>query len=194
MEEHKGVRTFYASSRAGWRKWLSENWDKEKSVFLIFYKKDSLNTSLTYDEAVDEALCYGWIDSKINKRDDESWYQYFAKRNPKSNWSLINKNKIEKLTMAGLMAPPGLEMVKVARQTGTWTALDDVENLVIPDEMKILMDANKVAFSHWEKFPKSVKKGILEWIYTAKKVETKMDRIIKTVSMASENKRANFDN
>ncbi|MBC7885662.1 MAG: YdeI/OmpD-associated family protein [Saprospiraceae bacterium] len=193
MELHKDINTFYASGRAEWRKWLSENWDKEKPVFLIIYKKESGIPSITYDEAVDEALCFGWVDSKVNKRDEKSWYQYFTKRKPKSNWSKINKNKVERLIKENLMSAPGLVMVEHAIKTGTWTALDDVENLVLPKELIIELEKNPIAFQHWEKFPGSAKKGILQWISTAKKMETKLERIRKTIAMAAENKRAFFE-
>ncbi|MBK9736304.1 MAG: YdeI/OmpD-associated family protein [Saprospiraceae bacterium] len=193
MEIYRNHITYAPSDRSSWRQWLSDNWDKETSVFLIIYKKDSGIPSISYDEAVDEALCYGWVDSKINKRDERSWYQYFAKRNPKSNWSRVNKVKIEKLIKANLMSKPGLDMVDKAQKTGSWTALDDVENLILPLEMDIIFQKNPIAFGYWEQFPRSVKRGILEWIFNAKKPETKTARIQKTVQMAAENKRANFE-
>lgn len=192
METYKNYPVYYASDAKKWRDWLEENWFNTPSVFLIIYKKNSGTPSITYDEAVDIALCFGWIDSKINKRDEVSWYQYFAKRNPKSNWSRVNKNKIEKLMKEGQMAAPGLEMVRIAKESGTWNALDDVDNLILPIEMKEMLMHNQVALSYWEAFPGSVKRGILEWIFNAKKPETKMERIKKTVDMAAENKRANF--
>ncbi|WP_297334247.1 YdeI/OmpD-associated family protein [Flavobacterium sp.] len=186
-----GVKVFYAPTREAWRKWLQTNHEKEKSVWLNIYKKESGTPSIYYPEAVDEALCFGWIDSKANKKDDDSYYQSFAKRNPKSNWSRINKEKIEKLSAEGRMAEAGLKMVEIAKENGTWNALDDVENLVVPTDMQVLLDKNKAALKNWESFPKSVKRGILEWILNAKKPETRQKRIEETVSMAAENKRAN---
>ena len=97
MELNKGTKTFYADSQESWRKWLSDNHEKEKSVWLIIYKMESNIPSVYYSEAVDEALCFGWVDSLVNKRDNESYYQYFARRNPKSNWSKINKEKVASL-------------------------------------------------------------------------------------------------
>lgn len=193
METYKNVPTCYASDATVWSEWLSSNSQTNNAVFLILYKKGSGTPSITYDEAVDVALCYGWIDSKINKRDESSWYQYFAKRNPKSNWSKVNKVKVERLLAEGRMALPGLDMIRIAKESGTWTALDDVENLVLPIEMKIMLEKNQVALAYWEAFPRSVKRGILEWIFNAKKPETKRERITKTVAMASINKRANFE-
>lgn len=186
-----GVPTFYAKDQAAWRNWLAANHATTKSVWLIIYKKESGTPSVYYSEAVDEALCFGWIDSKPNKRDDESFFQFFSKRNPKSNWSRVNKEKIDRLIAEGRMAPAGLAMVEHARQTGTWTALDDVENLIIPEDMKAAFNANPTAWQYFDDFPRSVKRGILEWIFNAKRPETRARRIQETVEKAEQNIRAN---
>lgn len=191
MEVYNSIRTFHAKSREDWRKWLKKNHSTEKSVWLIIYKKQSETPSVYYPEAVDEALCFGWIDSKPNKRDEESYYQFFAKRNPKSNWSKVNKEKIARLVEKGLMQSAGLEMIEIAKENGTWTALDEVENLIIPDDLQELFSDNKTAFKNWERFPPSSKRGILEWILNAKKPETRLKRIEETVSFAEKNIRAN---
>lgn len=102
-ELHKGVATCKAKNRAAWRRWLEKNHATEKSVWLILYKKNSGIPSIYYPEAVDEALCFGWIDSKANTRDTESYYQYFAQRKPTSKWSKVNKEKVAQLEKAGLM-------------------------------------------------------------------------------------------
>lgn len=191
MEVYNSIRTFHAKSREDWRKWLKKNHSTEKSVWLIIYKKQSETPSVYYPEAVDEALCFGWIDSKPNKRDEESYYQFFAKRNPKSNWSKVNKEKIARLVEKGLMQSAGFEMIAIAKENGTWTALDEVENLIIPDDLQELFSDNKTAFKNWERFPPSSKRGILEWILNAKKPETRLKRIEETVSFAEKNIRAN---
>ena len=192
METYKNYPVYYAEDIKNWINWLEKHWQNTLSVFLIIYKKYSGVPSITYDVAVDVALCFGWVDSKINKRDEFSWYQYFAKRNPKSNWSGVNKTKVERLLADGLMAENGLEMVRLAKEIKTWSALDGVENLVLPIEFKTMFAEYNVAFLYWEKFPRSVKRGILEWIYNAKKMETKMARIEKTVLLAAQNRRANY--
>jgi uncharacterized protein YdeI (YjbR/CyaY-like superfamily) len=148
MELKDGIGTFHARSRQEWREWLEENHQSEKSVWLIVYKKESNVPSVYYTEAVDEALCFGWIDSKPNKRDDRSYYQFFAKRNPKSNWSKVNKTRVEKLIAQNLMTAAGLKMVEIAKRTGTWTALNEVENIKIPDDLQKEFDNNKTAFEH----------------------------------------------
>jgi uncharacterized protein YdeI (YjbR/CyaY-like superfamily) len=191
MELKEGIGTFHARSRKEWREWLEKNHQSEKSVWLIVYKKESNVPSVYYPEAVDEALCFGWIDSTPKKRDDRSYYQFFAKRNPKSNWSKVNKTKVEKLIAQNLMTAAGLKMVEIAKRTGTWTALDDVENIKIPDDLQKALDNNKTAFEHWDKFSRSSKRGILEWILNAKKPETRQRRIDETVRLAIENIKAN---
>ncbi|MCC7298659.1 MAG: YdeI/OmpD-associated family protein [Bacteroidia bacterium] len=191
MDLYNGVPTFYAKTRKDWRKWLVKNHQSETSVWLIIYKKDSDTPSVYYPEAVDEALCFGWIDSKPNKRDENSYYQFFAKRNPKSNWSKVNKDKVATLIAQGLMQTEGLKMVDIAKQNGTWTALDEVDNITIPDDLRELFSKNKVAFEHWEQFSRSSKRGILEWILNAKKPETRQKRIEETVTLAAKNIKAN---
>ncbi|GAB5526653.1 MAG: hypothetical protein Roseis2KO_45250 [Roseivirga sp.] len=147
--------------------------------------------SIYYDEAVDQALCFGWIDSKPNKRDEESYYQFFSQRNPKSNWSRVNKEKIARLTKGGLMATPGLEMVAQAKASGTWDALNDVENGLIPDDLQKAFSHYSHAEKHFKAFPRSVSRGILEWIFNAKRPETRKKRIEQTARLANENTRAN---
>lgn len=191
MKREDGVSTFHAKDRSTWRKWLEENHAQASSVWLTIYRKDSGISSVYYDEAVDEALCFGWVDSKPNKRDDESYYQFFSRRNPKSNWSRVNKNKIAKLIAENRMAPAGLAMVEVAQQSGSWTALDEVENLVVPPDLQKAFDENRPAFDHWKAFPPSARRGILEWIRNAKRPETRAKRIAQTVTMAAQGLRAN---
>lgn len=191
METKNGIQTFYAKDRKEWRSWLMTNHMNQKSVWLIIYRKNAQTKSVNYEEAVEEALCFGWIDSKPNKRDEESFYQFFAKRNPTSNWSKINKDRIKKMTEEGLMTPAGLEMVNKAKENGSWSALDEVEEIVIPADLKKLLTKNKMASVFFDAFPRSVKKGILEWILNAKKVETRNKRIEETVRLAEKNIRAN---
>lgn len=191
MELKDGVKTFHATSRNEWRNWLANNHLTETSVWLIIYRKESKVNSVYYPEAVDEALCFGWIDSKPNKRDDESYYQFFSKRNPKSNWSAVNKVKVEKLLQQGLMAQAGLNAIEIAKQNGTWNALDKISNLELPADLQQAFDNNQQAFSNWQNFPPSVKRGILEWIINAKQNATKQKRIVETVALAEQNIRAN---
>jgi uncharacterized protein YdeI (YjbR/CyaY-like superfamily) len=191
MEEYNGIKTFYAKTRKDWRRWLQKNQTAEKSVWLIVYRKTSKTPSVYYDEAVEEALCFGWIDSKANKRDEESYYQFFSQRKPKSNWSKLNKIRVEKMIGQGLMTGSGMAMINLANQNGTWTALEKVDQLIIPPDMKKLFDKNKVAGKNFQAFPPSTIRGILEWILNAKKPETRQQRIEQTVALAAKNIKAN---
>ena len=190
-QREDGVSTYHAPSRADWRVWLEQHHRQEKSVWLIIYRKESATPSVYYDEAVDEALCFGWVDSKPNKRDEESYFQFFSRRNPKSNWSRVNKQKVAALIEAGRMAEPGYEMVRLAQESGTWTALDEVENGVVPEDLQAALDQYEHAAQHFAKFPRSVKRGILEWIFNAKRNETRQKRIDETARLAKQNIRAN---
>ena len=202
-----GRPIYYAATVADWRAWLARYGAEQPGVWLIIYRKDNAkvpkrfptpskisrkNVSIDYPTAVDHALCYGWIDSKPNKRDHESYFQYFSPRNPKSNWSRVNKEKVARLEAAGLIAPPGRAMIELAKATGTWTALDDVENLVIDPDLRAAFDAAPpAARTNWEAFPRSAKRGILEWIFNAKRAPTRAKRIAETVALAAKNERAN---
>jgi uncharacterized protein YdeI (YjbR/CyaY-like superfamily) len=187
METKNGIKTLYAKTQKEWRYWLEKNHQSEKSVWLIFYKKGSGIQSTNYAEALEEALCFGWIDSKANKRDDKSYFQYFAKRKPKSNWSKVNKEKVAKLIEKGLMTPAGLESIEIAKRNGSWSALDEVEELIIPPDLKMLFDKNIAAFANWQMFSRSVKRAALERILNAKRQETRQKRIAETVELAKKN-------
>jgi len=191
MELKNGIKTFYAKSEKQWRDWLRKNHKIEKSVWLIIYKKESNTPSIYYSEAVDQALCFGWIDSKANKRDDNSYYQYFSKRNAKSNWSKINKDKVEKLSLAGMIEPAGLEMINIDMESGTWNKLDGVDSLAIPEDLQKLFNIHKSALRNWNDFSRSSRRAILEWIQNAKRPETRMKRISETIRLAGLNKKAN---
>ncbi len=191
MEIHAGVKTYYANNRSAWRLWLKTNGEKEKSVWLIIYRKSAAKKSIKYAEAVEDALCFGWIDSKANNRDEESFYQSFAKRNPKSNWSKINKERVSQLIEQGLMTDKGMEVIELAKLNGAWSSLDSIENLKLSPDFKKALEQNRQALVNFETFPRSIKKGILEWIQNAKRKETRERRINETVSLAMKNIRAN---
>jgi uncharacterized protein YdeI (YjbR/CyaY-like superfamily) len=191
MELKGGIKTFYGATRKEWRKWLTKNHAAEKNVWLTIYHKGSKTPSVYYDEAVEEALCFGWVDSKANKRDDESFLLYFAQRKPKSNWSKANRERVAKLTALGLMTEAGQKMIDLAKKSGTWTALVAVQNSVVPPDLQKLFNKNKTAFKNFQAFPPSSKRIILEWILNARKPETRTQRIKQTVELAAKNVRAN---
>jgi len=191
MDLKDGIQILSAANRKEWRAWLSKNHAKEKNVWLILSKKESDVPTVHYEEAVDEALCFGWIDSRPNKRDKQSYYLLFSKRNPKSNWSKANRQRAEKLIEEGLMAKAGMDLITLARQKGTWTALTDVQNSMIPHDLQQALNKNKKALSNFEAFPPSSKRIILEWMLNAKKQETRQKRITETVTLAAKNIKAN---
>lgn len=191
METKNGIEAIPAPSNKEWRAWLAKNGKKKDAVFLIIYHKDSPTPSIGYKESIEHALCYGWIDSKAVKRDEESFYLTFTKRNPKSKWSTVNKERAARMIAAGLMRAEGQAMIDLAKETGAWDSLETAGNAVIPDDLQAAFDTNAKAFAHFEKFPPSSKRLILEWILNAKRRETREKRIAQSVEMASRNERAN---
>lgn len=182
---------FLPANRAAWRRWLAEYHAQEASVWLILYRQESAGHNLTYAEAVEEALCFGWVDSKPNKRDAESYYLFMARRKPKSNWSKLNKERVARLEAEGLMADAGRAVIELAKQNGAWTALDAISDGVWPADFTEALAAVPVARQNFEAFPGSVTRGILEWIGNAKRPETRQARIEETVRLAAQNIRAN---
>jgi uncharacterized protein YdeI (YjbR/CyaY-like superfamily) len=178
-------------TRAAWRAWLERHHSRTEGVWLITYKKATGKPRVEYDEAVEEALCFGWIDSKSGKLADERSLQWFAPRKAGTGWSRPNKERVERLVAAGLMAPAGLAKVEAARRDGSWNALDAVEALEIPPDLRAALAAYPEAAGHFEGFPRSVKRSILEWIASAKKLETRAKRVEETARLAARNERAN---
>ncbi|MFN8459407.1 MAG: YdeI/OmpD-associated family protein [Anaerolineae bacterium] len=168
-----------------------ENHTRIEGVWLISFKKATGKPRFEYDEAVEEALCFGWIDSKPNKLDAERSMLWFAPRKLGTGWSKPNKERVEKLLQAGLMTPAGLAKIEAAKADGSWSALDGVEALEIPPDLAEALAVNPTAQRYFEAFPRSVKRGILEWIANAKKAETRAKRVEETARLAAENIRAN---
>lgn len=191
MSINSPINSVHPKSRAEWRKWLEENHTRNEGVWLIMYKKGTGKPRVDYAEAVEEALCFGWIDSKGNKLDDERSMLWMAPRKSKTGWSKLNKERIEKLIKSGLMTSAGLAKINAAKKDGTWNALDAIEALEIPPDLAKAFSKNKTAREYFDAFPRSVKRGILEWIASAKKPETRANRIEETVTKAEKNIRAN---
>lgn len=157
---------------------------------LVVYKKNSGRSNLTYADAVEEALCFGWIDSTPNVLDDKRFTVRVTPRKPQSVWSQINKRRVEKLIMQGLMTSAGMEKIKAAKRDGSWSKLDAVDALRIPPDLKKAFAANKIAEQHFAAFANSSKKMILWWIASAKRPETRARRIAETVALAAKNIKA----
>jgi uncharacterized protein YdeI (YjbR/CyaY-like superfamily) len=181
---------FFIEKREELREFLIQN-TQEQGLWLVTNKKTSQGGYVSYDEVVKELLCFGWIDSKTGFYDEGRSKLWIAPRKPKSNWSAPNKARVEKLISAGLMTEAGMRLVELARAGGQWNALDGVEALLVPDDLAAEFLLFPPAAENFDAFPRSVKRGILEWILTAKKPETRAARIRKTAEMAQRNERAN---
>jgi len=182
------LETIYACDRKAWRQWLEQNHRTSPGIWLIYYKVKSGKPSIQYSEAVKEALCLGWIDSKVKSLDEDRYQQLFTPRKPKSVWSQLNKQYIEELIQQGRMMPAGLDKINAAKQDGSWTTLDEIEALVIPLDLRQALAANQTAKHNFEALSRSAKKNILFWIGSAKRPETRLKRIEQTVSSAAQNK------
>ena len=180
---------FYPASLTAWRKWLEQNHLSKSSVWLVLYSKSSGKSTINWSEAVDVALCFGWIDSKKIKIDEESSHQFFSRRKPKSTWSKINKEKIGRLIANGLMTEAGYACIELAKQNGSWTILDEVEELIIPEDLEEEFNNNEGTREYFLSLSKSVKKAILQWLVLARRTETRQKRISEIVQQASEKKK-----
>jgi len=140
---------------------------------------------------VEEALCFGWIDSKPMKRDEHTFLLFFSQRKPKSVWSASNKKRLVKLIADGQMMPTGLASIEIAKANGSWTSIDDVEAMVMPVALEEAIKKNKLASTNFNAFPASAKKAIYQWISSAKTDATREKRIYETISLAEKNIRAN---
>jgi uncharacterized protein YdeI (YjbR/CyaY-like superfamily) len=183
----------YVPDRQSWRDWLSENHKSSPGIWLVYYKKASGKLRVAYSDAVEEALCYGWIDSTVKTIDEERSFQLFTPRKKGSTWSKLNKQRVEKLQKEGLMTPAGLACINIAKENGMWEILDSVEALIMPEELETALKENKKALENFSNFSNSIKKGIYWWIISAKTAATRLKRIEKTLTMAEVNKRAQFD-
>lgn len=186
-------------SRKAWRDWLEKNHASSKGVWLVYAKKHSGLPSLTYNDAVEEALCFGWIDSKINPIDDAFYMQVFTPRKRVSAWSTLNKARVERLLAAGLMTAAGLVVVKAAKDSGTWNATKHVEELTIPPDLEKAIKANPDASRNWTSYSASRRKGVLYRLAGAKRPDTRarylqdiIENMARNLSRAERMERAGF--
>jgi uncharacterized protein YdeI (YjbR/CyaY-like superfamily) len=188
MKKVNGIRTFNPADRNAWRKWLAANYTSKEKVCVVIFNKTSKTPNLTYGDVVEEALCFGWIDNKGIKRDEESMYLQCCPRKPKSNWSKLNRERATKMIREGLMTEAGQVFIDIAKKTGAWDASMKAE--VIPPDLKKFFDKKKRAFKNFQSFPPSSQRAIFQWIWDAKSAETRKRRIEKTVTLAAQNIRA----
>ena len=177
--------------RHGWRDWLESNHATARGVWLVSWRPTSGRTSVDYEAAVEEALCFGWVDSRGGKVDEQRTKLYFAPRKPRSAWARSNKERVERLMAAGRMTPAGISAIERAKANGSWTILDSVEQLDVPEDLRAALEARPPARANWEAFPRSARRALLERIATARRDETRTRRIEETAAAAQRNERAN---
>jgi len=182
------------SSRAMWRAWLAAEHDSSQGVWAVTVKKAALQPGEVYVSAVDlneECLCFGWIDSRPAKIDERRTALLCTPRKPGSGWSKVNKSRLERLMEQGRIAPAGLAAIQRAKQDGSWSKLDAVDALDVPDDLRLALESAAGAAAYFDRFPPSVRRGILEWIASAKTASTRVKRIAETAREAQQNRRAN---
>lgn len=184
--KHKEITTFCPESQEEWRAWLKENHLSSPSVWLVQHKQKSSRPSITWSESVDEALCFGWIDSTRKTIDEDSYVQFFCKRKPTSNWSKVNKAKVERLIAAGLMTEAGFKSIEIAKKNGSWSRMDEVEELLLPKDLEEAFLTQPGSADYFNSLSKSVKKMILQWVVLAKRPETRQKRIAELVDLAAQ--------
>lgn len=189
MPELKKVQP---KSRAAWREWLDEHHASSQGIWLVFAKKRTGLPTLSYEDAVQEALCFGWIDSLMKSIDDRFHMQMFTPRKPKSAWSATNKARLAKLMKAGAMTPAGLAAVAEAKKSGSWSTYAEVDKLTIPPELKRAFDANPDAKKNWPTYTPSAQRSFLHMVNNAKRPETRekhaqrvVDLVARKVSMSA---------
>ena len=185
-----GYPIFHAESRVQWRAWLEANHDSVPGVWLCSWRASQNKPVCPYPEAVEEAICFGWIDSTVNVLDEQRTLQLMTPRRPKSGWTRLNRQRAADLEAAGLMTDAGRRAVEVAKANGWWTISDTVEDLVVPDDLARALDTNPAARAHWNEFPPSARKAMLWWLVTAAKDETRQRRIDTIVDRAGRGERA----
>lgn len=180
----------YIKSSAEWRDWLDENHHNTDGIWLIYYKKHTGRPRVPYEEAVEEALCFGWIDSTIKRIDEDTYMQKFTPRKPESNWSESNKKRVKKMIQEGKMQKSGLKLVEIAKQNGKWDkAYTSQINLVLSEEIMNLLKANSLAYKNYEKLPPSHKKNYNNWVMSAKKKETQLRRLDEMIKLLEKNQK-----
>jgi uncharacterized protein YdeI (YjbR/CyaY-like superfamily) len=180
-----GMRNeLYVSNRKEWRVWLEQNHSHMQEIWLIYYKKHSGKPRIPYDDAVEEALCFGWIDSIVKKIDDERYCQKFTPRKDRSNWSELNKKRVKKMIRQGLMTEAGMAKIRAARESGEWDKIPSQRDFPdIPNEFKKELDRNKMAKDNFDNLAPSYRRQFVGWIAAAKRSETRQSRIKEAVGL-----------
>lgn len=184
------MKEIYIKTRVEWRNWLEQNHDKSNGVWLIFYRKNSGKPVLEYDEAVEEALCFGWIDSIIKKINNERYVRKFTPRKSNSQWSELNKKRVTKLIRKGLMTGPGIALVKEAKERGLWEKSDRPDiSFEVPEELERALAKNKKAKIFFNQLAPSYRKRFTGWISAAKRQETRDKRVSEAIVLLEQGKK-----
>jgi uncharacterized protein YdeI (YjbR/CyaY-like superfamily) len=179
----------FAEDRATWRAWLDSNHAVSSGVWLVTWRSRSGRQGLPYEDAVEEALCFGWVDGTAGTVDEERGKLYFVPRKPNSGWAATNKARVERLIAEGRMAPAGLAAIERAKANGSWELLDSVERLEVPDDLATALAAHPSAAANFAAFPPSVRKQALTSLVMAKRPETRADRVRRIAELAARNER-----
>lgn len=181
--------SIFPSTRAAWRRWLQKHHTRQSGLWFVFYKKSSGKARLTYEDMIEEALAFGWIDGVARALDAERTMLWLSPRRPNSVWSAINKARVEHILAKGIVHPAGLAKIDAAKRNGTWSALDTVDRLEIPDDLAAAFKARPGAAANFETLSKTMKRSVLEWVRQAKRPETRARRVAEAARMAAKNKR-----
>ncbi|MBI4652096.1 YdeI/OmpD-associated family protein [Candidatus Desantisbacteria bacterium] len=179
--------TIYCKNRKEWREWLQINSLSKKGIWLIYYKKHTKKHSVYYDEAVEEAICFGWIDGRIKKIDDERYMQYYSPRKSKSRWSVINVGRAKMMIAQGRMTENGLKIFQNGMESKD--RIPSSKSFSIPSYLKTALNKNKKAWSNFQRFAPSAKLAYVYWVTNAKTSDTRQKRIEKTIKLIEQNKK-----
>ncbi len=191
MTTHEERERTHAETVDDWRAWLEQHHASSDGVWLVSWKKGTGRPAMSYEQSVEEALAWGWVDSKGQRLDDERTMLWFAPRRPTSGWSRPNKERVARLEADGRMTPAGRRAIEAAKANGAWSMLDDVEDLIVPPDLAAAFEARPGAREQWDAFPRSARRAILEWIVQARKDETRRRRVEETATKAAAGERAN---
>jgi uncharacterized protein YdeI (YjbR/CyaY-like superfamily) len=183
MADHSHITP---TSRREWRAWLKKHHASAQGVWVVYAKKHTAIPSLTWQEGVEEALCFGWIDSVRHPVDDTYFKQLYTPRKPKSTWSAINKASVDRLIAAGLMTAAGLAAIEIAKANGRWSAIDHVESHIVPDDFAAALARNRKAKAGFEALSPFVRKQFLYRLNSAKRPETRAKRIAELMAAAEQ--------
>lgn len=183
-------QTVEVRDREEWRAWLEAHHEQSESILLVTHRKGTSDHYIPTAEIVEEALCFGWIDSTRRRIDESRSTLLISPRRPRSGWSAINKARVKKLIAEGKMTPAGLAAIEQAKANGSWTRFDKMDDEPIPDDLAEALALNSAARHHFDAFAPSYRKMMIGWVLEAKRPETRQRRIERIVTSAARNERA----